>query len=250
MVIYFTGTGNSRYCARMIAAGLDDELVSAFDFIKGGSRAELHSEKPWVFVSPTYAWQLPHVFESFIRESKLRGSKSAYFVMTCGSEIGNAASRIAPLCEEIGLDYRGVLQVVMPENYIAMFSVPGKSESDRIIKAARPTVETGIEYILKGEPFPTVKCGVLDRLKTGPVNSVFYRFFIKAAPFYATDACVGCGKCADLCMLNNITLENGRPVWADRCTHCMACICGCPTEAIEYGRHSRGKPRYRCAEYK
>ena len=34
-----------------------------------------------------------------------------------------------------------------------------------------------------------------------------------------------------------------------RCTHCMACICGCPAGAIEYGTASRGKPRYQCPEY-
>ena len=29
----------------------------------------------------------------------------------------------------------------------------------------------------------------------------------------------------------------------------MACICGCPVSAIEYGRKSQGKPRYQCPEY-
>ena len=36
------------------------------------------------------------------------------------------------------------------------------------------------------------------------------------------------------CPLNNIRLENGKPVWGKHCTHCMACICDCPKEAIEY----------------
>lgn len=27
------------------------------------------------------------------------------------------------------------------------------------------------------------------------------------------------------------------------------CICGCPTAAIEYGKASKGKPRYQCPEY-
>ena len=53
----------------------------------------------------------------------------------------------------------------------------------------------------------------------------------------ATDACIGCGKCVELCPLNNIRLENGKPVWGKHCTHCMACICYCPKEAIEYGNH-------------
>lgn len=51
-----------------------------------------------------------------------------------------------------------------------------------------------------------------------------------------------------LCPLNNITLEDGKPLWGGNCTHCMACISYCPTEAIEYGRRSVGKPRYRCED--
>ena len=46
--------------------------------------------------------------------------------------------------------------------------------------------------------------------------------------------------------LGNIKLADGKPVWGDRCTHCMACISRCPKEAIEYGTHSRGLPRYLC----
>ena len=44
--------------------------------------------------------------------------------------------------------------------------------------------------------------------------------------------------------MNNIRLENGKPVWGKNCTHCMACICYCPKEAIEYGKKSKGKPRH------
>ena len=39
------------------------------------------------------------------------------------------------------------------------------------------------------------------------------------------------------------SLQNGKPVWGQDCTHCMACICYCPAEAIEYGKMSLGKPR-------
>ena len=78
---------------------------------------------------------------------------------------------------------------------------------------------------------------------------MFYRFAVNTGPFYTTDACVGCGKCAKLCPLNNITLADGKPQWGKNCTQCMACICKCPTEAIEYGTRSKGKPRYQCPEY-
>ena len=76
----------------------------------------------------------------------------------------------------------------------------------------------------------------------------FYRFFVKADAFRTTDACTGCGVCVRACMLNNVSLTDGRPVWRKNCTHCMACICGCPQKAIEYGKKSVGKPRYQCPE--
>ena len=43
-------------------------------------------------------------------------------------------------------------------------------------------------------------------------------------------------------------MEKGRPVWGNRCTHCMACLCGCPQEAVEYGKATVGKRRYWCPE--
>lgn len=249
MVVYLTGTGNSRYCAEMIADKLNDELLNAFHFIKDGIKAELVSTKPWVFVCPTYAWQIPHIFEDFIRKSWLQGRRDAYFVMTCGSEIGNAGEGLEELCNEVGLKYKGVLEVLMPENYIAMFDVPQKDEARSIIAAAAPVLEAGIKNIQNGEPFPPVKTNVVDRMKSGKINKLFYKHFIKAKKFYSTDACIHCGKCADVCVLNNIKLTDGKPVWGDSCTHCMACICDCPTEAIEYGRASKGKWRYKCSEY-
>ena len=60
------------------------------------------------------------------------------------------------------------------------------------------------------------------------------------------EKCTGCGLCAKLCPTCAITLHDGHPVWEDNCTHCMACITRCPAEAIEYGKKSLGKPRYRC----
>ena len=137
----------------------------------------------------------------------------------------------------------------MPENYIALFDAPGQEEAQKIIVAARPTLESGATCIREGRDFPALKAGPMDKLKSGPVNAAFYRFIIKAKPFTVSDACVSCGKCADVCPLDNIRLQAGKPVWGARCTHCMACICGCPTAAIEYGKASRGKPRYQCPTY-
>nr|WP_308505926.1 EFR1 family ferrodoxin [uncultured Agathobaculum sp.] len=249
MVVYFSGTGNSRYCAEMIADELGDSLTDVFPHIRARQAAELQSDRPWVFVAPTYGWQLPHIFAEFVQRSNFSGSRKAYFVLTCGSEIGCAGSGIAKLCKEKSFEYKGVLQVVMPENYIVLFRAPGQAQAQKIIEAARPDIESGIACIRRGESFPPHKTGVVDWLKSNPVNAMLYRFTIRAAPFYATDACIGCGKCAADCVLHNIRLENGKPAWGADCTHCMACICGCPVHAIEYGKATRKKVRYQCPPY-
>ncbi len=249
MVIYFSGTGNSKYCADMIASELGDEILDSFNYIKNGIAGEFISGRPWVFVAPTYCWQLPRIFEDFIRTSNFDGTSDAYFVMTCGSDIGNAEKYLKELCEFKGLNYKGVLEVVMPENYIATFNAPEAKEAERIVRAARRPLSRAIKQMAEGQILIGPKVTFIGKLLSGPANPMFYKLFVKAKAFYAKDSCIGCGLCEQVCPLNNIELRDGKPVWGTNCTHCMACICKCPKETIEYGKKSKGKPRYKCVEY-
>ena len=138
----------------------------------------------------------------------------------------------------------GTAQIVMPENYIAMFNAPQAEEARQIVAKAEPDIDRAISAIAAGQAFPVPRNNLYDRFMSGPVNPIFYSFFVKAKAFAASNACTGCGQCVRLCPTNNITIQNGRPVWGGDCTHCMACICHCPAEAIEYGKKSTGKPRY------
>ena len=137
----------------------------------------------------------------------------------------------------------------MPENYIALFPVPEEQEAAQIIERAVPVLRQGADWIAQDRAFSPQKEGMADHIKSGFINWAFYRLVIKADPFYAKDSCIGCGKCVENCPLNNVKLCDQRPVWGKHCTHCMACICGCPTQAIEYGRRSKNKPRYQCPPY-
>ena len=74
----------------------------------------------------------------FLQTAEFSGSQMVYFVMTCGGDIGNAAQSIQSLCRRKGLAYQGVLEVIMPENYIALFSAPEKAEAQAILRKAEP----------------------------------------------------------------------------------------------------------------
>lgn len=248
MVLYFSGTGNSRYAAERIAAVLGDSLVDLNEKIKQGDGKAPPSDGHLVFVTPTYAWRIPRVVEKWIRDAAFDGQNRAWFVMTCGDDNGNAGSYNRKLCLDKGFAYMGTAKLVMPENYIAMFDAPDREEAAEIIRRAEPETDRAAQRIAVGEAFPEPRIGALGRLKSGIVNRLFYAKCVKADAFLVKDACIGCGKCERLCPMNNIRLENGRPLWGGACTHCMACICRCPKEAIEYGTKSVGKPRYTCEQ--
>lgn len=247
MVLYFSGTGNSRYCAELTARLLGDEAVDLRPFLRE-SKPVWHSERPWVIVAPVYAWRLPRIVAALLRRSRWSGSRDIYFILTCGSDIGAAGRWNAALCRQMGLDYRGTLKVVMPENYLVLYDVPEEAEARQIIADAGNTLAQGAELIRNGAGFPPQKTDWKDWWHSVAGNPAHYRRLIKDKLFYATEECIGCGKCARLCPLHNIRMEQNRPVWNGNCTHCMACISGCPTASLEYSNSTRGKKRYFCPE--
>ena len=245
MVFYFSGTGNSQLAAKQIATELGDELVSINACLKKSEKNTFHSERPLVFVAPVYAWRMPRVVERWIRGARFAGNPNAYFVLTRGGGTqGNAAAYAAELCTETGLTYRGLASAQMPENYIALSVAPSERECADIIARAKPVFSDLARRIGRGEPFPETPVSLGGRFLSGPFNPLYYRCYIKDKGFTVSAACVTCGKCARRCPLNNIGMVDGKPVWKGNCTHCMACICSCPTEAIEYKSISKGKRRY------
>ena len=223
MILYFSGTGNSEYAAKRIGRELDDEVVCLFEKIRSRDFTKMHSDRPWIIVTPTYAWRIPRIIQEWLMKTALAGNRDIYFVMTCGGSIGNSGKYLRKLSDSKHM-----------------------KESLEIIQRAEQTINEAILTIKNGKAFSRPAVTFQDRMNSGIVNNLFYPVFVHAKKFYAADTCISCGKCAKICPLNNIRMENRKPVWGKNCTHCMACICHCPTEAIEYGKHSKGKPRYVC----
>lgn len=243
MVVYFSGTGNSKYVAERIAGSLQEKLICMNERIKSGDTGSVKTRENLVVVVPTYAWRIPRVVSDWIGQTEFVGAKNVWYVMSCGRGIGGADIYNRKLSEKKGLKHMGTAQIIMPENYIAMFNAPDVEKAKKIVAAAGPDIAKAVLAIKHGEKLPS-KSGFGASFESGLVNDIFYVAFVKAKAFYADQTCTGCGKCVKVCPLNNVTMKNKKPVWEKHCTHCMACICYCPAEAIEYGRKSVGKSRY------
>ncbi len=242
MILYFSGTGNSRYVAKKIAEKAQDELISLNDRIKNNDYGKVNSEKPLVFVAPVYAGRFPCIVDDFIKRVEFTGTKKAYFIGTCAQTPWKTVSYAKKVADEKGFSLSGFNSVVMPQGYVAGGGTKPKAENERVLKNAEPRIKEIAKRIADGAPLPDEKPG--SGIMSNLINPMMYATMISAKAFYAKESCAGCGGCAERCPLNNIKIVSGKPVWGKDCTHCMACIAACPKEAIEYGKKTVGKPRH------
>ena len=244
MIAYFTGTGNSRYIAEQLTGKIDGETICLNDIIRRKETLKIPVADKMILVTPTYAWRIPKLVEGLLLNADSEKQTKVWFVMNCGSEIGNAAKYNQEICSKKGWTYKGTAQVKMPENYLAMFKVPGIEEAKRTVNYSKTVIDELVVRIVEDRNFDAPRNNLYDKFMSRFVNPLFYKNCIKTDKFRVSECCVGCGKCRDICPIQNIAINEGRPEWGSNCTHCMACIAYCPKEAIEYGKKSVGQLRY------
>lgn len=244
MILFFSGTGNSKFLAQKLGHILEDKVVDLFSYIKESKKGNFHSEKPFVLVCPTYGWRVPRFLSAYIKKANFSGNKNFYLLMNFGSSAGNSQKYIKKDLEPVGLNYKGLYGIQMPENNLMLFDLDSDQTNRKIIKKAENEIKRAGAYIKNGEDFPRKKVSLLDRFYSSLVNDIFFKFIVKVKKFYHTDKCTKCGVCQKVCVLNNITYKDGFPVRNGNCTHCAACLSKCPYGAIEYGKKTVGKDRY------
>ena len=144
MVLYFTGTGNSKYIAERIAMALNDDILSMNDRIKAGNTDNVMTGKSMVIVVPTYAWRIPRIVLKWLQQTKFPEAKQIWFVMDCGGEIGNAAKYNQKLSKQLCLSYMGTAQIVMPEKELSLQKVLEEHSGEEMSQEALDLMATSL----------------------------------------------------------------------------------------------------------
>lgn len=250
MILYFTGTGNSKYVADYLADKLQDEVVSLNDMLKNDLPLIAESEKPFVWVAPIYAWRFPQVVDELFRKIDFRGNTTFYFVATMGGDSGNCEKLCRKRVRDKGMAYGGFADVIMPDNYYGGFEIKNEEDMINIVKAAHPTLEEIADTIRKGH-FLNIRIKTFgSAFKSGLINYGFNKYMLEKAKYTVNNSCIGCGKCEAICPVNNITMKDSKPTFNGSCAGCYACIHKCPEKAINIGKRTENKTRYTCIEYK
>lgn len=241
MIFYFSGTGNSRWAAQQLAARTDDRVqdIALLDTVP-----DCTAEAQIGLVFPVYAWGAPEPVLKFAKALPAARAFS-FAVATCGSEAGHALKKLAKV-----FPLQSSYSLVMPNNYIIGADLDDEATARAKLDAAEKELAVIVQEVTARRPVYRVTEGSMPVLKSSLVNFGFNRFARSTKAFYATDACNGCGRCAQNCPAGTIRLEAGKPVWGTACYQCLRCLHECPQQAIQYGKETETKGRYTIGLYR
>jgi len=247
VIYYFSGTGNSLAVAKRITTALGDcELVPVASLKNTPGGSPIAGERVGI-VCPVYFSGLPLMVAEFAGKLDYSHTRYIFAVVTLGGSGGGPALRQLDklIVKGNGRGLDAGFAVKMPGNYILMYSSPaGKKQADILASADRQVAEI----------IPVIEhCEHRDLPRAFPskiLHDIAYPWFTtharnKARKFTVTSACTSCGTCVKVCPADNIDLEDGRPVWKDRCEVCCGCIHLCPAGAIQSGSRTAKRLRYR-----
>ena len=235
-IFWFSGTGNSLYAAKRLSSELgniplvqitDDPPTSAV----GGEGEKIG------FVFPSYYGDMPRAVRAFVEKLDIKSGTYIFCVVTMGAVGQGSVGALNKVLKSknIRLNYgRGIL---MPANYVIMYnpadSIKSESKMNKIDK--------------KIDSIAAAISSQKQSVRTIPITAknLYKNIESLDAEFKISGSCSSCGLCEKICPVRNIKLENGKPIWQHRCEHCVACIIWCPAKAVEYGKKTKSRNRYR-----
>ena len=245
-MIYFSGTGNSKYiaelfCRRMnaICHSIEDKIDFDDLFI---------SEEVIGFCYPVYGSRVPRIMREFVKKH-MESLKDKKLIIFCTQMYfsGDGARAFTDIFPRDYIEVIYAEHFLMPNNVCNLFITP------------LPSVKSIEKYIAKAERKMQTVCGKIKNSvikkrgfnpgsrALGLIQGVFYPKFEKAGmkKVWINDNCTQCNLCVDICPMNNFENENGKITPKHNCTMCYRCINKCPQKAISVYLRGKVKKQYK-----
>lgn len=233
--LYFSGTGNTKYCVEYIAKGLGEEQ-SVYSIEQPEATRQLKVQKDVVLAYPIYYSALPKILSDYIKEhSGLWAEKNIFLIATMGLFSGDGSGVAARRLKKYGANIVGGLHLTMPDCILDVKALKKPKEKDRkVVKRARKKMDRAIAFY-QNKQYPKEGLHWWNHL-AGLFCQRLY-FYGKTRNYtdqlkIDAEKCIGCGVCAAGCPMKNISMTAQKAVSHDKCTMCYRCISNCPKKAI------------------
>ena len=250
LTLYFSGTGNTRYIARLFSKKMKAQYISIekdVDF-----DALMADHETIAICYPIYGSRVPRIMRSFVKKHLLsfRGKKIIILV-TQVLFSGDGARVLTDLfgeeSEAIEVIYAEHFR--MPNNIsnLPFFWPPNGATIERLVKRNKKKLDRVCANIKKGKIVRrgfhkhSVKLGLLQG-KAWQGDSKLIAPAPMTAEHMALDGveidsnCSLCHMCVNTCPARNFKLVNGAVKPQGKCFVCYRCINRCPRRAIRLMR--------------
>lgn len=236
LILCFSGTGNTLRIADLLCrefSRLENECrVLPVERITQGK--ETLEPGAWDLIGigfPVHAMDAPQIVYDLV--NLLPKASQKYFLFkTAGSPFlrGGSTIRIREKLANLGWKLRHEQLYVMPPN---AFGTARQSKVDkRYYRSRELAVQSASEII----------SGVRVRVPEAPLRTACYAFAAlekygarqSSARWTVNADCTLCGLCAAQCPTGNITIEQGKLVFSEKCLICLRCWWNCPTRALSH----------------
>ncbi|NKF08274.1 EFR1 family ferrodoxin [Clostridium gasigenes] len=242
-IFYFSSTGNSLYVAKRLKEKIENcELVS-IPKAYNENMFDYNCEKA-IIIFPLHCFGLPIIVGNFISKLKLNMDAYVFAVQITGG--GSSRNSFIQIDEALG-NNNPKLSNKIEIKYISNYIKAGKNPTAERAQVALDNNEWKVDKLIQ-----LIKDKQVDEISKNknPIYSTFYKIWRdkyknKDKKFNVNDDCIGCKVCEKICPVNNIELKEDKPVWKGNCTDCMACINNCPRNAINIGKSTIKKNRYK-----
>lgn len=261
LIVYFSGTGNTDYVARYLARQLERVPVALELRSIEWQPAEALTGFDLLLVGfPVYAADSPSVVQAYLRGLPPGNDRGAFVFCTKGAYAGRAVQHNLRRLANRGYVPLGGGSILMPgtdglsmvakDSWMARKAL--EKDYDHLKDADRLTGEMAatLQELLDGRPVEVLR-SPLPRHPIGELSDGAWAAVYRAserfcrARLHADHRCEGCGLCARVCPVDNVELQDNRPDFAEHCILCLRCLHACPQEAIQIGRFTVDKLRWR-----
>jgi ferredoxin len=181
---------------------------------------------------------------------KVKQNAYVFSAATYGGIAGSALRQTQQELRKNGIKLSIGFLVKMPGNYTPLYGAIEQEKQKELFVQEKQKIKEIARIIKKSEcKVAEVRSLFIKLLFSG----VFYKLFISNCKkadkkFFADEKCNGCGICEKVCPVQNIVMQNNRPKWLHNCEQCVGCFQWCPQEAIQFGKNTKGRKRYRHPE--
>lgn len=242
-IFYFSATGNSLYVAKRLKEKLENcELISIPKAYKE-QVFDYNCEKA-IIIFPLHSFGLPIIVENFISKVKLNSDAYVFAIqVTGGGGSNNSFIEINELLGNNNPKLSNSIEIKYISNYIRM----GRNATEKRAQETLDNNEWKLDKLIQAIKDAHVE--EISKNKNFIYNAMHNawkdKYKNKDKGFNVNDDCIGCKICEKICPVDNIKLDDGRPIWNGNCTDCMACINNCPKNAINIGKATIKKNRYK-----